>query len=82
VNFFNIGPMELIVILTVALFVFGPQKLPGIARDLGRTVREFQAAAQTITNQVVTEIEAEASPPTPTQLSEAAAADVDAAPQE
>ena len=36
------GPLELIVILVVALIVLGPKKLPEAARSLGRGMREFK----------------------------------------
>ena len=39
---FNIGPLELIAILIVALLVIGPKKLPGLARSLGKAVGEFK----------------------------------------
>ena len=36
------GPMELIVILVVALIILGPKKLPAAARSVGRGMREFK----------------------------------------
>jgi len=36
------GPMELMVILVLALIVFGPGKLPEIAGQVGRVVRDFR----------------------------------------
>ncbi len=36
------GPLELMVILVVALLVLGPQKLPEAARSVGRGLREFK----------------------------------------
>ena len=39
-----IGYTELIVILIAALFLFGPQKLPELARSLGSAVGEFKKA--------------------------------------
>ena len=45
---FNIGPLELIVILVVALLVVGPQKLPELGRSIGRGVREFRRAQEEI----------------------------------
>ena len=41
-NFLGMGPMELMVILTLALIVFGPGKLPEIAGQVGRVVRDFR----------------------------------------
>lgn len=41
---FGIGMMELLVILVLALIFIGPNKLPEIARALGRGVREFRRA--------------------------------------
>lgn len=38
----NIGPVELIVILAVALLVLGPKKLPEVGKSLGRGIREFK----------------------------------------
>jgi sec-independent protein translocase protein TatA len=39
---FGIGPMELIVVLVVALLVLGPKRLPGFGRSLGSGMREFK----------------------------------------
>jgi sec-independent protein translocase protein TatA len=38
----NIGPMELIIILAIALIVLGPKKLPEVGRSVGRGMREFK----------------------------------------
>ena len=40
------GPMELIVILVVALIILGPKKLPEAARSVGRGMREFKQSIQ------------------------------------
>lgn len=42
----NIGPAELIVILLVALVVFGPRKLPELGKSLGHGLREFRKSTQ------------------------------------
>jgi sec-independent protein translocase protein TatA len=42
------GPLELLVILGVALIVLGPKKLPDAARSVGRGVREFKESLQGI----------------------------------
>ena len=38
----SIGPMELIVVLVIALVVVGPKKLPAMGRSLGKGMREFK----------------------------------------
>jgi sec-independent protein translocase protein TatA len=38
----SIGPMELIIVLVIALVVLGPKRLPGAGRSLGRGLREFK----------------------------------------
>jgi sec-independent protein translocase protein TatA len=40
----NIGPLELIVVLIIALVVFGPKRLPELGRSLGRGIREFRGS--------------------------------------
>lgn len=47
-----IGWQELVLILAILLFVFGPTKLPQIARELGKAVREFNKARSGITEAV------------------------------
>jgi sec-independent protein translocase protein TatA len=38
----NVGPLELVVILAIALIVLGPKKLPEVGRSLGKGMREFK----------------------------------------
>ncbi|MEA2131166.1 MAG: sec-independent protein translocase protein TatA [Solirubrobacteraceae bacterium] len=38
----NIGPIELIVVLVIALVVVGPKKLPAMGRSVGKGMREFK----------------------------------------
>ena len=40
----NVGPMELIVVLVIALLVLGPKKLPEAGKSVGRGLREFKDA--------------------------------------
>jgi len=42
----SLGPAEILVILVVALLVFGPDKMPDIARQVGRGMREFRKVQQ------------------------------------
>ncbi len=58
-DLFGIGPLEILVILIVALIIFGPEKLPEISRTIGKTVRGFRKAASDLTAQVTREIEGE-----------------------
>lgn len=39
---FGIGPTELIIVLVIALVVFGPKRLPDLGRSLGTGMREFK----------------------------------------
>lgn len=38
----NVGPLELAIILIIALVIFGPKKLPELGRSMGRGIREFR----------------------------------------
>lgn len=53
----NIGFGELIIILLVALIVFGPRKLPEIGRALGKSVREFRKATTTLKSEFERELD-------------------------
>lgn len=44
----KIGLLEIMVILAVALIVFGPAKLPELGRSIGRGIREFRQATREI----------------------------------
>ncbi|MCI6084767.1 twin-arginine translocase TatA/TatE family subunit [Selenomonas sp.] len=41
----HIGIPELLVILVIALVVFGPGKLPDVGKALGKSIREFKSAS-------------------------------------
>lgn len=40
----SIGPMELIIVLAIALIVLGPKRLPEAGKSLGRSMKEFKGA--------------------------------------
>lgn len=51
---FNIGPMELMVILVIALLVVGPKRLPEVGRSIGKGLREFRRAQDEVTRTIRT----------------------------
>ena len=38
----NVGPLELLIVLIIALIVLGPKRLPEVGRSLGKGMREFR----------------------------------------
>jgi sec-independent protein translocase protein TatA len=43
----NVGPLELAVVLIIALIVLGPKRLPEVGRSLGKGMREFKESLTT-----------------------------------
>ncbi len=60
--FGSIGFTEIIVIFVVALIVIGPQRLPEVAKSLGRAIREFRRATSELQESVNLEADFEAEP--------------------
>ncbi len=54
-----IGMPELIVIMVIALMIFGPRKLPELGRSLGRSLGEFKRASNELRNTLDEEIRIE-----------------------
>ena len=52
----NIGVPGLILIILLALIIFGPKKLPELGRAVGQTLREFKKSTKELTSDVVEEI--------------------------
>src|SRR5262245_27262821 len=68
----DIGIQELLVIMVLALLIFGPDKLPDLGRRLGRAMREFRRASDEFRSTVEQNLQMNAdhdiSPPTPSPL--------------
>ena len=69
---FGIGGQELILILVVALLVFGPKRLPSLARSLGRGLAEFRRASSDLRHSLSQEPAPE-NPPKPSPAERIAA---------
>ncbi|MGE5422404.1 MAG: twin-arginine translocase TatA/TatE family subunit [Ignavibacteriales bacterium] len=48
----NIGPWELILVLVIALIIFGPGKLPDVGKAVGKSLNEFKKASNDVKQQV------------------------------
>ena len=62
----SLGPAEILVVLVIALLVFGPNKMPDIARQVGKGFREFKRVQQHLKSElrdVVSEFDAPSSAP-------------------
>lgn len=55
----SIGMPELIIILVIALIIFGPRKLPELGKSLGRSLNEFKKASTDLQNTLEQEIKIE-----------------------
>jgi sec-independent protein translocase protein TatA len=72
---FNVGPLELIIILVIALLILGPGKLPEVGASLGKSIREFRKAVTDVSDATRVDVA-----PTPNQA-QAPAPQQPAAPQ-
>ncbi|WP_312474058.1 twin-arginine translocase TatA/TatE family subunit [Neobacillus sp.] len=57
--FSNIGVPGLILILVLALIIFGPRKLPEVGRAVGQTLKEFKKSTRELTNDVTEDVKNE-----------------------
>lgn len=55
----NIGVPGLILILTLALIIFGPKKLPEVGRAFGQTLKEFKKSTRELTEDVIKDVDEE-----------------------
>jgi TatA/E family protein of Tat protein translocase len=73
------GPLELVIILVIALLVLGPGKLPEVGSALGKSIREFRKASSDVQDAV--NVNVDTSPlPAPTPLAAGPVAPVPMAP--
>ena len=81
----QVGPAEILVILFIALLVFGPQRLPEVGRQVGAAVRELRRMQDTVRGELDSVLHPDLSP-SPDEIGEpgdhtAISADTDATPE-
>lgn len=59
---FGLQPLHLILIVIVALIIFGPRRLPEIGRALGKSINEFKAASREMTESLSTDTPPQTTP--------------------
>ena len=55
----NIGPLEIGIVLIIALVVFGPKRLPELGNSLGKGIREFKRSLNEVQRQVTEEADSD-----------------------
>ncbi len=63
-----IGMQEMLLIMAVALLVFGPRKLPELGRTLGKGMAEFRRATSDLKRSIDVELDEEKRPPPPRRI--------------
>lgn len=66
----SLGPGEVILILLVALLLFGAKSLPNMARSLGRSLEEFKRAARDVHHEILHAEDEKPAPPPPKSLAD------------
>ncbi|MDN5292830.1 MAG: sec-independent protein translocase protein TatA [Eubacteriales bacterium] len=51
-SFFGLGTQELLLILVIALIIFGPKKIPELARSLAKGINEFRRASREVEKEI------------------------------
>lgn len=72
--FGSIGMPELVIILVIALIIFGPRKLPELGKSLGKSINEFKKASTELQNTLEKEIQIEEQKDKDVERAKAAAA--------
>ena len=62
---FDVGIPELLMVFVVVLIVFGPARIPELARDFGKMVRDLRKIANDLTSEFTTQLELDGPAPTP-----------------
>jgi len=65
------GPLELVIILVIALIILGPGKLPDVGASLGKSIREFRKASSDIQDAATVKVDTSPLPPTPAATDQA-----------
>ena len=58
------GPLELVIILVIALLILGPGKLPDVGSALGKSIKEFRKASSDVQEAVTINVDTSPLPPT------------------
>ena len=66
------GPLELVIILVIALLVLGPGKLPDVGAALGKSIKEFRKASSDVQEAVKLDVDTSPLPNTPAAATPAA----------
>ena len=66
------GPLELVIILVIALLVLGPGKLPDVGAALGKSIKEFRKASSDVQEAVKLDVDTSPLPSTPAAAAPAA----------
>jgi sec-independent protein translocase protein TatA len=73
------GPLELVIILVIALLILGPGKLPDVGSALGKSIREFRKASSDVQDSVKVDT-SPLPPPAPAEQPQPATPAADATP--
>jgi len=57
------GPLELVIILVIALLILGPGRLPDVGASLGKSIREFRKASSDVQEAVNVSVDTTPIPP-------------------
>jgi TatA/E family protein of Tat protein translocase len=69
----SLGPAEILVILVIALMVFGPKRLPEVGRQVGSAMRELRRMQDSVKSELDTVLHPDVTPVTPPQTDAPAA---------